>query len=63
MKIKSYAEKTDEGWVDKNGGFCETIDKLIEQVHNETGIHCVKGTAHLPKDYSIKTWGGARLKE
>jgi len=53
----TFAEKTNEGWVAKDGGFCENIDEIIEHVHNETGIPCVKGTAHLPKNYTIKTWG------
>ena len=52
----TFAKKTTDGWVAKDGGFCENIDKIIEQVHKETGIQCVKGTAHLPKDYTVKIW-------
>jgi len=52
----TFARKTDEGWAAKDGGFCENIDEIIERVHKETGISCVKGTAHLPKDYTIKIW-------
>jgi predicted metal-binding protein len=50
----TFAEKTDAGWSDKDGGFCENIDKILENIHKETGIPSVKGTAHLPKDYKIK---------
>lgn len=52
----SFAQKTDGKWLLKDGGFCENIDDIIERVHEETGIPCVKGTAHLPKDYTLKTW-------
>lgn len=52
----TFAKKTDEGWIAKDGGFCENIDKIIQDVNKETGISCVKGTAHLPKNYSLETW-------
>ena len=50
----TFAKKTDEGWVTDDGGFCENIDKIIEQVEKEIGIPCIKGTAHLPKGYKIE---------
>ena len=53
----TFATKEDGGWSMENGGFCENIDAIIERVHRETGVPCVKGTAHLPKDYIIKKWG------
>ena len=53
----TFAKRTGEGWVAEDGGFCENIDEIIEHVHKETGIPCVKGTAHLPQNYRIKTWG------
>ena len=52
----TFAEKTDKGWVLGNGGFCENIDEIIDKVNKETGLPCVKGTAHLPGDYNIKSW-------
>ena len=52
----SFAKKSDNGWVMKDGGFCEDIDAIIERINEETGVTCVKGTAHLPKDYTLKTW-------
>ncbi len=52
----AFATQTDGGWSMENGGFCEDIDKIIERVHNETEITCVKGTAHLPGDYTIQKW-------
>ena len=45
----TFAKKTDEGWVANDGGFCDNIDKIIERVTQETGLPCIKGTAHLPK--------------
>ena len=53
----TFATKTDGGWTRDNGGFCENIDAIIEHVNRETGVRCVKGTAHLPKGYQIATWG------
>ena len=52
----SFAKKSDEGWSLENGGFCDDLDRIIEHVHRETGLPCVKGTAHLPKDYNLKVW-------
>ena len=52
----AFATKGNGGWSMENGGFCKGIDEIIERVHNETGIPCVKGTAHLPKDYTIQKW-------
>ncbi len=53
----TFARKTESGWLMDDGGFCENIDKIIEQVYKETGVSCVKGTAHLPKNYKPETWG------
>ena len=47
----TFAAKGENGWEMENGGFCDRIDGLIEKAHQETGLPCVKGTAHLPKDY------------
>ncbi len=52
----TFAQKTDKGWFVEDGGFCEDIDDIIGKVHKETGLPCVKGTAHLPKNYTPKTW-------
>lgn len=53
----TFARKTDDGWELGKGGFCDQLDNVIEAVHNETGLPCVKGTAHLPKGYTPQTWG------
>jgi len=50
----TFANKTDGGWVSSGGGFCDHLDQIIEQVHDATGLSCVKGTAHLPKDYKVE---------
>ena len=52
----TFATKGDGGWSMENGGFCENVDEIIERVHRETGVPCVKGTAHLPEDYTIQKW-------
>jgi predicted metal-binding protein len=53
----TFSAKTDGGWSMEKGGFCEGIDGIIERVHTETGLPCVKGTAHLPREYAIQKWG------
>ncbi len=52
----TFAKKGEDGWEMANGGFCDHIDTLIAQVHQETGLACVKGSAHLPKGYTPQTW-------
>ena len=52
----TFAAKGDTGWVMNNGGFCDHIDELIERVQQAVGIPCVKGTAHLPKEYETEVW-------
>ena len=53
----TFAKRTSDGWSAEEGGFCENIDALIDRVHKEADITCIKGTAHLPKGYTIKRWG------
>jgi predicted metal-binding protein len=50
----TFANKTDIGWDSSNGGFCENLDEIIGRVNKESGLPCVKGTAHLPKDYTLE---------
>ena len=52
----TFAKKTDHGWDQAEGGFCDNLDKLITQVHEATGLPCVKGSAHLPKGYTPEVW-------
>ena len=52
----AFAKKGDGGWSMEQGGFCEQIDDIIERVHREADIPCVKGTAHLPAGYDPKKW-------
>ena len=47
----TFASKTENGWKMEKGGFCDHIDALMEQVHEATGLPCIKGTAHLPEGY------------
>jgi predicted metal-binding protein len=52
----TFAKKTDHGWDASLDGFCEHVDALIDRANRATGLPCVKGTAHLPKGYELKTW-------
>jgi len=52
----AFAKKIDGKWLTKDGGFCDSLDKIIERVSKEVGLPCVKGTAHLPKNYNLKIW-------
>jgi len=53
----TFANKTDQGWSQEGGGFCDHIDPLVEKIHKEVEIRCVKGTAHLPRGYTPQVWG------
>ena len=46
----TFASRKDGQWA-MGDGFCEEIDALMERVAKAADIPCVKGTAHLPKDY------------
>lgn len=47
----AFAGKTEGGWSLEKGGFCDHLEDVMEKVRSETGLICVKGTAHLPKGY------------
>ena len=50
----AFSKKTENGWVAADGGFCGHVDEMIARIHQETGLPVVKGTAHLPEDYSLE---------
>ena len=52
----TFAKKTDHGWDEEAGGFCDHLDDIITRVHEATGLPCVKGSAHLPKEYNPRIW-------
>lgn len=52
----TFAKKVDGVWTVEEDGFCDHIDDIIVQVHRDANIQCVKGTAHLPKNYELRTW-------
>lgn len=52
LQTCAFAKKTDQGWDSSNGGFCENLDEIIDRVNKESGLPCVKGTAHLPEGYA-----------
>jgi predicted metal-binding protein len=37
-------------------GFCDSVDDLLKSLSNETGLPCVKGSAHLPEGYRVEIW-------
>ena len=47
----SFARKTEQGWDDRAGGFCDHIEKIAGEIASAAGLPCVLGTAHLPKGY------------
>ena len=50
-KTLLYIDALKDGeWIEGKG-FCEHIDEILQRISKETGIPCVKGTAHLPKGY------------
>ncbi|MGD9210397.1 MAG: CGGC domain-containing protein [Desulfobacteraceae bacterium] len=48
-----FSGKENGKWV-IGQGFCDNIDNLIQRVVSETGITCIKGSAHLPEGYQPK---------
>ncbi len=38
------------------GGYCSNVDSLAEKIARETGLPCVKGTAHLPQEYELESF-------
>lgn len=50
-----FANKTKEGWKLEGGGFCDKTDQLLDDIHEASGLPCVKGAAHLPKGYTPET--------
>lgn len=45
-----FAHREKDGW-NLGSGFCADVDRLVRLAAAETGIPCVKGTAHLPNGY------------
>lgn len=37
-------------------GFFENVDDLAIKISRETGLPCVKGTAHLPEEYTVEVF-------
>jgi len=35
-------------------GFCDHVDGLLKNLSDETGLPCVKGSAHLPEGYAAE---------
>lgn len=52
----SFAKKTEHGWDQAPGGFCDHIEDIAKQVSQATGLPCVMGTAHLPEGYEPKVY-------
>lgn len=52
----AFAKQSGQGWTTQDGGFCDHLDQIITQIHDVIGLTCIKGTAHLPKDYQPQVW-------
>ncbi len=50
----TFAHKQDGKW-QMGDGFCDPVDDLLKRVASETGLPCVKGSAHLPEGYQVET--------
>lgn len=48
-----FAHKENSKWIN-GSGFCKNIDALMEQTATESGLPCIKGTAHLPDNYNVE---------
>lgn len=51
----TFAHKKDGEWIEGEG-FCDYVDEILQRISKETGIPCVKGTAHLPKGYEPQVY-------
>ena len=45
-----FSHREKDGWT-LGSGFCADVDQLVRLAADETGIPCIKGTAHLPNGY------------
>lgn len=49
----TFAHRENGKWVNGDG-FCNDIDALIQKAADESGLPCVKGSAHLPEGYNAE---------
>jgi predicted metal-binding protein len=55
----AFSKKKDGKWV-MGDGFCDHLEKLMARVSMETGLPCVKGSAHLPEGYTPEIFDGGK---
>ena len=46
----AFSRKQNGKW-ELGNGFCDHVDSILKTLSDETGIPCIKGTAHLPDGY------------
>jgi predicted metal-binding protein len=51
----TFAHIEDGKW-QMGDGICDPVDDLLKKVATETGLPCVKGSAHLPEGYKVETF-------
>jgi len=51
----TFAHKKDGKW-EMGDGFCDHADDLLSTLSGATGLPCVKGSAHLPEEYTAETF-------
>ncbi len=52
----SFSRKDEHKTWHVGNGFYEDVDDLARKIVRQTGLPCIKGTAHLPKEYIIETF-------
>lgn len=52
----SFSHKGDGKIWYLGNGFFENVDDLARKISRETGLPCVKGTAHLPEEYTVEVF-------
>jgi hypothetical protein len=52
----SFAHKEEGKWL-IGDEFCSDIDDILKRISTEAETSCVKGTAHLPKEYVPEVFG------
>ncbi len=51
----AFSKKKEGGWV-LGEGYCDNTDGILKKLSLETGLPCVKGSAHLPVGYQVETF-------
>ncbi len=53
----AFSKKAEGKNWELGGGYYNNVDSIAEKIAKETGLPCVKGTAHLPEGYEVECFG------